>query len=335
MRMTHLWQRFIKQRTASWALSLCGGLLFLAFAGPLICNQRPLLMSYHGHIYMPIFQDVTWQDLGQDQPRPIDYQDHNVIQEINAHGWLWRAPVEFDAYVIDWDSHVPLPSGSTRRHPLGQLEDGRDTLAVLLAGLRVSVIFGCLLTLASSLIGLVIGMVQGYYGGVIDLLGQRIIDVWSSIPSLYVLIILASLTSRHIGWLFVILLLFSWMNLVGLVRAETLRNRQLDYVKAAVMMGVGHWRIMWRHILPNSTIAAVSMFPFNLAGSMIALSSLNFLGFGLAPYEPTLGGLLAQAYRHLDATTLVMSAVITTGGLLTLFVLLGTSLRQALDPHDG
>ncbi len=333
--MGKLWQRLIRQRSARASFMILLAMLAVSFLGPLICNSQPYLVSYKSKMYMPIVYQMTENEIGGKTSMALDFHHPQVVQEINEHGWMIWPPVRFDSQSIDWERVVSLPSPPSGRHPLGQLEDGRDTLAVLLGGIRVSVLFGCSLTLLSTVLGLIVGMIQGYYGGWVDLIGQRILDIWASIPSLYLLIILASLTSRSLLWLFVILLLFSWMSLVGVVRAETLRNRSMDYVSAAVMMGVSHTRIIFRHIMPNSTVAAVSMLPFMLAGSMTTLSALNFLGFGLPAYEPSLGGILAQAYRHLDASWLVLTAILTTGGLLTLFVVLGTALRQAMDPHYG
>lgn len=312
-----------------WGLAI---LLSCAFTSPFWMSPTPYVVHHDGAYYLPMIKTINPIDIGLDEPF-VDYADPKVRSHINASGWLIAPPFRFDTQTVDWSDDTALPSPPSWQHPLGTLEDGRDTMAVLLAGVRVSVVFGVLLTIVSCMVGLVVGLMQGYYCGWVDLIGQRVLEVWSSMPLLYIMIIFASIVSRSIVALFFILVLFQWQGLVGVVRAETLRTRNKDYVLAAVMMGVSHATIIRRHVLPNSTVAALSMMPFNLAMSITILSSLNFLGVGLPPYQATLGAVLAQAYRNLGATSLVFTSLITMGSLLTMFVLLGTALRRVLDPR--
>lgn len=330
--MTGIFKKLYQDPLAKFSIWGLAILLVCAFTSPFWMSPTPYVVHYDGTYHLPMFQTTNPKDIGLDDPF-VDYANPKVRKHIEKSGWLIAPPFRFDTQTIDWSDSSALPAPPSWQHPLGTLEDGRDTMAVLLAGVRVSVVFGLLLTVVSCLIGLVVGLVQGYYGGWVDLVGQRVLEVWSSIPVLYIMIIFASIAAQSIVALFFILVLFQWQGLVGVVRAETFRTRTQDYVLAAVMMGVSHATIIRRHVLPNSTVAALSMMPFNLAMSITVLSSLNFLGVGLPPYQATLGAILAQAYRNLGATSLVVTSLVTMGGLLTMFVLVGTALRRVLDPR--
>jgi microcin C transport system permease protein len=228
---------------------------------------------------------------------------------------------------------APAPSPPTWRNPLGTDDQARDVLARVIYGFRISILFGFILTAASSVIGIAAGAVQGYYGGLVDLLFQRFIEIWSGMPQLFLLIILASIITPGFWVLLIFLLLFAWMNLTGVVRAEFLRGRNLEYVRAAKALGVSDARVMWRHILPNAMVATLTYVPFILSGSVTVLSSLDFLGFGLPPGSPSLGELVAQGKDNLQAPWLAITAFVVLGGTLTLLIFIGEAVRDSFNPR--
>jgi microcin C transport system permease protein len=300
----------------------------------LIANDRPLLIHFDHQWYVPVLFDYSEDTFGSDlMPTEADYTDPDVQAVINAHGWMIWPPVPFSYDSIVKNLSAPAPSPPSWRNPLGTDDQARDVLARVIYGFRISVLFGFILTAASSVIGIAAGAVQGYYGGLVDLLFQRFIEIWSGMPQLFLLIILASIITPGFWVLLIFLLLFSWMNLTGVVRAEFLRGRNLEYVRAAKALGVSDTRVMWRHILPNAMVATLTYVPFILSGSVTVLSSLDFLGFGLPPGSPSLGELVAQGKNNLQAPWLGITAFVVLGGTLTLLIFIGEAVRDSFDPR--
>jgi microcin C transport system permease protein len=314
-----------------WIFSvLFGASLFAEF----IANDRPLLISFNGRWYYPVLEDYSEDTFGAEfMPTEADYTDPDLRQLLKAHGWMiWPAiPFSYATTVTNLPS--PAPSPPSMRNLLGTDDEGRDVLARVIYGLRLSVLFGFSLTAVTSVVGVIAGAVQGYYGGATDLLFQRFIEVWNGMPELYLLIILASIITPSFWVLLIFLLLFRWMNLTGLVRAEFLRGRNLEYVRAAKALGVADITVMWRHILPNAMVATLTYLPFILSGSVTLLSTLDFLGFGLPPGSPSLGELVAQARSNLQASWLGFTAFFVLGGVLTLLIFVGEAVRDAFDPR--
>ena len=314
-----------------WVFLVLFGLsLFAEF----IANDRPLLIRYNDAWYVPVLWDYSGDTFGPDfLPTEADYTDPDLQRTISEHGWMiWPAvPYSFDTIVKNLPS--PAPSPPSLRNPLGTDDQARDVLARVIYGFRLSVLFGFALTLVSSAVGVTAGAVQGYYGGVTDLLFQRFIEIWNGMPQLYLLIILGSIITPGFWVLLVFLLLFTWMNLTGVVRAEFLRGRNLDYVRAAKALGVSDIAVMWRHILPNAMVATLTFLPFTLSGSVTILASLDFLGFGLPPGSPSLGELVAQGKNNLQAPWLGFTAFFVLGGVLTLLIFVGEAVRDAFDPR--
>jgi microcin C transport system permease protein len=311
-------------------LAVFGTSLFAEF----IANNRPLVIRFDGHWYFPVLEDYSEDAFGPDfMPTEADYSDPDLRHVIETHGWMiWPAiPYSYGTTVLNLPS--PAPSPPSLRNPLGTDDQARDVLARVIYGLRLSVLFGFSLTAVTSVIGIIAGAVQGYYGGLLDLLFQRFIEIWNGMPELYLLIILASVITPGFWVLLVFLLLFRWMNLTGLVRAEFLRGRNLEYVRAAKALGVGDITIMRRHILPNAMVATLTYLPFILSGSVTLLSTLDFLGFGLPPGSPSLGELVAQARNNLQAPWLGFTAFFVLGGVLTLLIFIGEAVRNAFDPR--
>ena len=325
---------FRQHRRGYWSfwifLVLFGASMFAEF----IANDRPLLVRFDGHWYVPVLHDYSEDTFGADfLPTEADYTDPEVQHAIETHGWMiWPAvPFSYDTIVKNLPS--PPPSPPSLRDPLGTDDQARDVLARVIYGFRLSVLFGFALTAVSSAVGVAAGAVQGYYGGLTDLLFQRFIEIWNGMPQLYLLIILASIITPGFWVLLVFLLLFSWMNLTGVVRAEFLRGRNLDYVRAAKALGVSDIAVMWRHILPNAMVATLTFLPFTLSGSVTILASLDFLGFGLPPGSPSLGELVAQGKNNLQAPWLGFTAFFVLGGVLTLLIFIGEAVRDAFDPR--
>ncbi|HNQ92081.1 MAG TPA: ABC transporter permease, partial [Alphaproteobacteria bacterium] len=256
-----------------------------------------------------------------------------VAELIKKDGWMLRAPIPYSFDTINYDLPSPAPSAPTADNLLGTDDQGRDVLARVLYGFRISVLFGLALTVFSSLIGVAAGAMQGFYGGKVDLIAQRVIEIWSSLPSLYILIIFSAMFIPGFWTLLLILLLFSWTHLVDVVRAEFLRARSLDYVRAARALGVGNFTLMHRHILPNAVVATLTMMPFVLTGSITALTSLDFLGLGLPPGSPSLGELLAQGKNNINAPWLGATAFFSLAIMLTLLTFIGEAVRDAFDPR--
>ncbi len=310
----------------------CALMLICLFA-EFIANDKPILIHYDGGYYAPIFKTYSEKTFGGDFETETDYRDPYVRELINAKGWMVWPPIRFSYDTISYDLPEPAPSRPTGVNILGTDDQGRDVAARVIYGFRISVVFGMALTLVSSLIGITAGAFQGYYGGKTDLIMQRLIEVWSSLPSLYILIIFSAMFVPGFWTLLLILLLFSWVSLVDVVRAEFLRARNFDYVRAANALGVSNHTIMRRHVLPNAMVATMTLMPFILTGSITALTSLDFLGLGLPPGSPSLGELLNQGKNNLQAPWLGISAFFSLAFMLTLLTFIGEAVRDAFDPR--
>jgi microcin C transport system permease protein len=298
-----------------------------------IANDRPILVRFEGIWYFPVFADYPEKTFGGEFPTATDYRDPAVIELIEPKGWMLWPLIPFSYATINYDLPSPAPSPPSSVNWLGTDDQGRDVLARLIYGLRLSVLFGLVLTCLSSVVGVAAGAVQGYFGGLIDLGFQRLLEIWSGLPVLYLLIIMASLIEPSFWLLLGLMLLFSWTHLVDVVRAEFLRARNFDYVRAARALGVSNRMIILRHVLPNATVATITFLPFILNGSITTLTSLDFLGFGLPPGSPSLGELLAQGKANLQAPWLGLTAFFVLASMLSLLVFVGEAVRDAFDPR--
>ncbi len=296
-------------------------------------NDKPLLVSYKQHWYYPVFKDYSEITFGGTLTSNADYRDPYVASLIHDNGWIIWPPIPFSYSTINYNLTVPAPAPPSKDNWLGTDDQGRDVLARVIYGFRISILFALTLTISSSVIGIFAGALQGFYGGWVDLLGQRIIEIWSGLPMLFMLIIMASLVQPNFWWLLGLMLLFSWTELTGLVRAEFLRGRNLEYVRAARALGLSDTKIMFRHILPNAMVSTLSFLPFIFTGAIGLLTSLDFLGFGLPVGSPSLGELVAQGKNNLSSPWLGLSAFFTLGILLTLLVFIGEAFRDAFDPR--
>lgn len=308
-------------------------LFTLCLGAEFIANDKPLLLSYDGGLYAPVFKQYPETQFGGDFETEADYRDTYVQDLINAKGWMIWPPIRFSYDTINYNLSQPAPSPPTWDNLLGTDDQGRDVAARVIYGFRISVLFGLALTIVSSIIGITAGAFQGYYGGRVDLIMQRFIEVWSSLPSLYILIIFSALFVPGFWTLLLILLLFSWVGLVDVVRAEFLRTRNFDYVKAANALGVSNLTIMRRHVLPNAMVATLTLMPFILTGSITALTSLDFLGLGLPPGSASLGELLGQGKNNLQAPWLGITAFLSLAIMLSLLTFIGEAVRDAFDPR--
>jgi len=326
-------RRFKAHRRGWVSLWIFVALFGISLLAEMVANEIPLVLSYDGRLYFPLFKAFPATTFGGDLPIATDYRDPGTQAQIRAHGWILYPPIPFSYSTINYDLPSPSPSPPDRTNWLGTDENGRDVLANLIYGFRISVLFGFVLTIFSSAIGVAFGAAQGYYGGKVDIFGQRFIEVWSGLPTLFLIIILSSVVQPNFWWLLLLTVLFGWMSLVGLVRAEFLRARNFEYVLAARALGMGNGRIMFRHILPNAMVATLTFLPFLLAGSITTLTSLDFLGFGLPVGSPSLGALLAQGNSNLQAPWLGISGFIVTAGMLLLLVFIGEAFRDAFDPR--
>jgi microcin C transport system permease protein len=325
--------QFKANRRGFYSFWIFLSLLLVCLFAEFIANDRPILVSYDNGIYMPVFKEYPETTFGGDFETATDYRDPYVQELINAKGWIVWPPIRFSYDTISYDLPEPAPSKPTGVNIFGTDDQGRDVAARVIYGFRLSVIFGLILTVISSIIGITAGAFQGYYGGKTDLFMQRVIEVWSSLPSLYILIIFSAMFVPGFWTLLLILLLFSWVSLVDVVRAEFLRARNLDYVRAANALGVDNSTIMVRHVLPNAMVATMTMMPFILTGSITALTSLDFLGLGLPPGSPSLGELLSQGKNNLQAPWLGISAFVSLAFMLTLLTFIGEAVRDAFDPR--
>lgn len=328
--------RFRANRRGYWSLWIFLLLFCFSLGAELFVNDQPLLIRYQDKFYSPLFVTYSETDFGGEFATAADYRDPYLIDLIkNNGGWIVWPPIRYHYDTINYDLTVPAPSPPSLENLLGTDDQGRDVVARLVYGFRISVLFGLCLTFFGSLIGVGVGALQGYYGGKIDLFGQRFLEIWSGLPVLYLLIILSSFVQPNFWWLLGIMLLFSWMSLVGVVRAEFLRGRNLEYVRAAKALGAGDLQVMFRHILPNAVVATITFVPFILNASITTLTSLDFLGFGMAPGSPSLGELLAQGKANLQAPWLGLSAFFVLAVMLSLLVFIGEAVRDAFDPRQA
>ena len=327
------WHTFFANRRAAWSLFLFLILFFVSLFAEWIANDKPILIYYDGGLYTPIFKSYPETRFGGDFDTEADYSDPYVVELIQQQGWLLWPPVpySFDTHIADLPQ--PAPSPPTGQNWLGTDDQARDVFARVLYGFRVSIVFALVLTIGSTIIGVTVGALQGYYGGRIDLYGQRLLEIWSGLPQLFILIILASIIKPNFWWLLGVMLLFSWTGLVDVVRAEFLRGRNLDYVRAAKAMGASDSTVMIRHILPNAVVATMTMLPFILTAAITTLTSLDFLGFGLPPGSASLGELMSQGKSNLHAPWLAITAFMVLSIMLTLLVFIGEGVRDAFDPR--
>ncbi|MCB1495150.1 MAG: ABC transporter permease [Bauldia sp.] len=350
------WQNFKANRRGYWSFWIFLVLFIASLCGEFIANDKPIVVSYKGEILFPVFNNYPESKFGGFLAT-TDYRDPFIQEEIGANGWMVWPPIRYANRTVNNEIATPAPAPPwwtmsreerCSRYPLG-VEDpnctlgnwnwlgtddqGRDVVARIIYGFRISVLFGLTLAIISSLIGVAAGAVQGYFGGWTDLLFQRFIEIWTSIPTLYLLLILSSVITPSFFVLLGILLLFSWVSLVGVVRAEFLRGRNFEYINAARALGVGNVTIMFRHLLPNAMVATLTFIPFILNGSITTLTSLDFLGFGLPPGSPSLGELLAQGKDNLQAPWLGLTGFLVISIMLSLLIFTGEAVRDAFDPR--
>lgn len=327
--------KFKKNKRAFYALILFAIVFVLSLFSELIANDKPLIVKYKNNYYFPIVFNYNDDFFGGDFPTEANYKDITIKQNIEQNGWMLMPFVPYSFNTVDYELAQATPSAPNQTHWLGTDESGRDILARILYGIRLSIVFAFLLTLVSSLIGIVIGAVQGYFGGKTDLILQRVIEIWDSLPQMFILIIIASVFLPTFWGLLLILLLFSWTGLTGMVRAEFLRLRNFEFVKAARVMGVGNVRIMFRHILPNALVTSITFIPFIMAEAITALSALDFLGLGLPEDYPSLGDLVRQGKDNLQAPWIGVSIFIVLSGLLSMLIFIGEGVRDALDTRKN
>lgn len=330
------WHRFQAHRRGYYSLWLFSVLFVLSLFAEVWSNDRPILIYYQGHYYLPLWKTYPETTFGGDFDTETDYQDMMIKQKLTSAGnWVWYAPNPYSYDTINYDKAKPNPAPPSKDNLLGTDDRGRDVLARLIYGFRLSLIFGFLVTLIDTLIGIIAGAIQGYFGGRIDLLFQRFIEVWSSMPELYLLIIFAAIFRPSMLLLVILLSMFGWMGLADYVRAEFLRGRNMDYIRAAHALGVPNLTIIWRHLLPNTMTPVITFLPFRLSGSILALTSLDFLGLGLPPAYPSLGELLAQGKANISAWWLSLTTFVVLVGTLVLLIFIGEALREAMDTRRG
>ena len=325
--------RFRSNRRGWWSLWIFVILFITTLLAEVIANDKPFLVYFKGDVYFPIVKAYPETTFGGDFLTEADYRNPYLSELIERDGWTVWPIVRYHHRTVAWDLPVPAPAPPDRNHWLGTDDQARDVLARVIYGFRISVLFGFSLTFISAIIGVSAGAVQGYFGGWMDLIFQRFIEIWSGLPTLYLLIILASVVEPNFWWLLGLLLLFSWMGFVGVVRAEFLRARNFEYVRAAQALGVSNLAIMFRHLLPNAMVATITFIPFTLAGSVTVLTSLDFLGIGLPPGSASLGELLAQGKANLQAPWLGLAGFFTIALMLTLLILISEAVRDAFDPR--
>ncbi len=324
-----------KEHKRGWySLWIFLGLFILSLGAEFIANDKPLLVEYDGALYFPVLKRYPETTFGGEFPLQANYKSPYIKELIEEKGgWMLWPIIPFSYSSINYDLQVPAPAPPSLQNWLGTDDQGRDVLARVIYGFRISVLFALTLTLLSSVFGVLVGALQGFYGGWVDLIGQRFLEVWSGLPVLYLLIIMASFIQPNFWWLLGIMLLFSWMSLVDLVRAEFLRGRNLEYVRAARALGMQNSLIMFRHILPNAMVSTITFLPFILTGAIGTLTALDFLGFGLPPGSPSLGELVAQGKSNLQAPWLGISAFTVLALMLSLLVFIGEAARDAFDPR--
>lgn len=330
------WQRFRRNRLGFVSLIAFCFLVGLSLLAELVSNDRPLLVVYQGQTYWPVLKDYPETTFGGDFATPTDYLDPFIQKRLAEPGnWAVFAPNRYGPKTLNYFAPAPNPAPPSAANWLGTDDRGRDLLAQLIYGFRVSVLFALALTITGVVLGVITGAVQGFFGGKTDLAFQRFIEVWGAMPELYLLIIFSAVLAPSIALLLILLSLFGWMGLSDYVRAEFLRNRQMDYVRAARALGVSNWKIITRHLLPNSLTPVVTFLPFRMSGAILALTSLDFLGLGVPPGTPSLGELLSQGKNNIDAWWISLSTFGVLVITLLLLTFMGDALRDALDPRKA
>ena len=330
------WQRFKRNRLGYWSLVVFCVLVVASLFAELLSNDRPLIVRYEGSTYFPMVQDYPETTFGGDFETTTDYLDPFIREQLTrGNNWAVYAPNPYGPKTLNYFAKEPNPSAPTLDNWLGTDDRGRDLLAQLIYGFRVSVLFALALTFIGVLLGVITGAIQGFFGGKTDLAFQRFIEIWGSMPELYLLIIFSAVFAPSISLLLILLSLFGWMGLSDYVRAEFLRNRQLDYVRAARALGLSNAQIIWRHVLPNSLTPVVTFLPFRMSAAILALTSLDFLGLGVPPGTPSLGELLSQGKNNIDAWWISMSTFAVLVITLLLLTFMGDALRDALDPRKA
>jgi len=328
-------QQFKKNKRGFYSLWIFLSIFTVTLFAEFVSNDKPLLISYKGQFYYPVFINYPETTFDGEFETEANYRDPFVTDLIYKHGWMIWPPIPYSYNTVNFDLPVPAPAPPSRENWLGTDDQGRDVFARLIYGFRISVLFGLTLTLFSSLIGVAAGAIQGYFGGLTDLIFQRFMEIWAGMPVLFLLIILASIVQPNFWWLLGLMLLFSWMTLVGVVRAEFLRARNFEYVKAARALGLATPKIIYRHVLPNAMVATLTLVPFVLNASISTLTSLDFLGFGLPLGSPSLGEMLNQGKNNLHAPWLGITAFFVLALMLTLLIFIGEAVRDAFDPRKA
>lgn len=323
--------KFKKNRRGYISFLIFSFLFFFTICAEFIANDKPLLMNFQGQFFMPIFQPTSEKFLGGELETEADFRDPFLQKLIKKNGWMIFPPIPFSYDTINYQIDSPAPSKPSMQNLLGTDDNGRDVLARVIYGIRISLVFGLILAFFSTIIGIFLGAIQGYFGGWYDLLLQRFIEIWSSMPVLFLLIILSAIIEPNFSTLLGLMLLFSWMSLVSYVRAEFLRLRNFDFVRASKALGASHFRIIFRHILPNASPIIIANLPFLLAASITTLASLDFLGLGLPVGSPSLGELLAQGKNNLNAYWLGITGFVIITLILTLLVFIGEATRDSFD----
>ncbi len=327
-------EQFKANRRGYWSLWIFLVLFGLSLFAEFIANDKPVMVGYENSLYFPVLKDYPETTFGGEFDITTDFTDPYIAELITeSGGWMVWPLIRYSYDTVIYDLPVPAPAPPSSQNLLGSDDQARDVLARVIYGFRISVLFALTLTIISSAIGILVGALQGFYGGKIDLIGQRLIEIWSGLPVLYLLIILSSFVTPNFWWLLGIMLLFSWMALVDLVRAEFLKARNLEYVKAARALGLSNNSIMFKHMLPNAMVATLTFLPFILTGAVTTLTSLDFLGFGMPPGSASLGELVKQAKENLQAPWLGITAFVTLSVMLTLLVFIGEAARDAFDPR--
>lgn len=328
------WNRFRANRRGYWSLILFSILFITSLFAEVVSNDKPFLIYYEGHFFLPIVTVYPETTFGGDFETETDYRDPYILEKIDTPPNMAFFPLNHYSYdSINFEINKPVPSGPSRDNLLGTDDRGRDVLARLIYGFRLSILFGLVLTLLGTSIGIVAGAVQGYFGGKTDLLFQRFIEIWGSMPELYLLIIFSSIFKPSLLLLIILLSMFGWMGLSDYVRAEFLKGRNMDYVMAAKALGVNNVTIMFRHLLPNGMTPVITFLPFRMSGAILALTSLDFLGLGVPPTTPSLGELLSQGKNNIEAWWLSLGSFVVLVGTLILLIFIGEALREAFDPR--
>ncbi len=330
------WRRFRANKRGYVSLWIFSILFILSLFAEVLSNDKPLIVHYQGEYYFPLFKTYAETEFGGDFVTETDYLDPFIMDQMNSgDNWGLYPLNPYHYNTINYFAESPNPAAPSEQNILGTDDRGRDVMARLIYGFRLSVLFAFALTAVGIVIGIIAGAVQGYFGGRIDLFAQRIIEIWGSMPELYLLIIFASIFNPSVTLLIVLLSLFGWMGLADYVRAEFLKGRNMDYVTAARALGLSNRRIMWRHLLPNSMTPVITFLPFRISGSILALTSLDFLGLGVPPSTPSIGELLAQGKENIEAWWLSLTTFGVLVGTLMLLIFIGEALREAMDTRRG